>query len=367
MEKLLQQKDRLRLTPVHLSKLEPLIHSLRQALNHPKGNTVKYTQALRELPEISTHVKRLDLDAVTAGCREDIPEKERERILENLYNALQMLSPWRKGPFNLFDISIDTEWRSNLKWRRLEHHLSPLKNRRILDIGCSNGYYMFRMAQYDPWLVLGVDPQHTFYFQYLTLQKYLNLERVMFLPIPFDDLPVLDEYFDTIFCMGVLYHRKSPLDMLTTIREMMKKGGELVMENLIIEADHLQAKPAHHPTPSNPLKKESVRSPFNPSFDYHSYQSNEAMPLCLFPTDRYAKMRNVFFIPNVPAMTAWLERAGFTNIRCADISRTDPNEQRKTEWIKTESLTDFLDPGDPSKTVEGYPAPVRAIFIAEAK
>ncbi len=361
MEKLLEQKERLRFTTDNLSKLEPLISSLRNALDHPKGNTLKYTSALRELPKIHTDVKRLNLDAVAAGCRDDLPKEEREKTLEALYAALHKLSPWRKGPFELFDIPIDTEWRSNIKWQRLVPHLSPLKNRRILDIGCSNGYYMFRMAQHNPWMVLGVDPQHTFYFQYLALQKYLNLEQVMFLPIPFDDLPMMTGYFDTIFCMGVLYHRKSPLDMLTTIREMMKKGGELIMENLIIE-ENLPSSgkfKSDGSTSDESTHHESIAGP--------STTSHQATPLCLFPEDRYAKMRNVFFIPNVCAMTSWLRRTGFTNIRCVDISRTDTSEQRKTEWIKTESLTDFLDPDNPSKTVEGYPAPVRAIFIAEAK
>ncbi|MEY8213807.1 MAG: DUF1698 domain-containing protein, partial [Colwellia sp.] len=32
----------------------------------------------------------------------------------------------------------------------------------------------------------------------------------------------------------------------------------------------------------------------------------------------------------------------------------------------TQSLSDFLDPQDKNKTIEGYPAPQRAIFIANA-
>jgi tRNA (mo5U34)-methyltransferase len=49
-----------------------------------------------------------------------------------------------------------------------------------------------------------------------------------------------------------------------------------------------------------------------------------------------------------------------------DISTTSIEEQRSTEWMKFESLKDFLDPEDPSKTVEGHPAPIRAVFVAEA-
>jgi tRNA (mo5U34)-methyltransferase len=214
-----------------------------------------------------------------------------------------------------------------MKWERLIHHISNLQGRRILDIGSSNGYYMFKMSACNPLMVLGVEPQSTFYFQYLTLQKFLKQENVFCLPVPHDQLPKMDKYFDTVFCMGVLYHRKSPVQMLKDICDSMRSGGELVLENLII---------------------------------------NSKKNFCLFPKDRYAKMRNVFFIPDLLVMESWLLRAGFTNIRCVDITKTSFEEQRKTRWIQTETLKDFLDPNDFDKTVEGYPAPVRAIFIATA-
>ena len=135
-------------------------------------------------------------------------------------------------------------------------------------------------------------------------------------------------YFDTVFCMGILYHRISPVETLRQIRSMMAKGGELVVETLVMEGDEDTA---------------------------------------LFPQDRYAKMRNVFFIPTVPCLANWLSRAGFTNIRCLDTSPTTLAEQRKTDWVATESLADFLDPEDPEKTVEGYQAPVRSVLVAEVK
>ncbi|MBU1341037.1 MAG: tRNA 5-methoxyuridine(34)/uridine 5-oxyacetic acid(34) synthase CmoB, partial [Proteobacteria bacterium] len=257
------------------------------------------------------------------GDQSDLSRKE--SLL--LSKSLEQLCPWRKGPINLFGISIDSEWQSWMKWERLVPHLGNLKGRRILDIGSSNGYYMFKMAAHDPLMVLGVEPQDAFYFQYLALQKFLRLKTVFCLPVPHDKLPKMDKYFDTVFCMGVLYHRRSPIRMLKDICDSMTPGGELVLENLIIDSKQ---------------------------------------NMCLFPKDRYAKMRNVFFIPDLLVMESWLLRAGFTNIRCVDVTKTSFKEQRKTKWIQTESLKDFLDPDDPGKTVEGYPAPVRAIFIAQA-
>jgi len=82
------------------------------------------------------------------------------------------------------------------------------------------------------------------------------------------------------------------------------------------------------------------------------------------PPGRYAKMRNVWFLPSIAVMTLWLQRCGFTEIACVDVSSTSFEEQRSTEWMRFESLADFLDPNDRSKTAEGHPAPVRAIFTA---
>jgi tRNA (mo5U34)-methyltransferase len=309
--------------PPFKDNLNAALGKKRVLFETPKGNILKYATALKALPEVIPSSCDLASHAVGGGDAGDITLSQRA----DMESALYKMCPWRKGPFDLFGISIDTEWQSFIKWDRFIPHIAPLHRKRILDIGSSNGYYMFRMAAFEPSLVVGLEPQHTFYFQYLALQKYLKLPRVANLPFTFDEFPVAGHYFDTIFCMGVLYHRKSPLEMLKKIHDSLKKGGELVLENLII---------------------------------------NSTEDLCLFPEDRYAKMRNVFFIPSVKAMTSWLKRTGFNNIRCVDVSPTTPGEQRKTPWIQTESLDDFLDPADPQKTVEGYPAPVRAIFIANA-
>jgi tRNA (mo5U34)-methyltransferase len=84
------------------------------------------------------------------------------------------------------------------------------------------------------------------------------------------------------------------------------------------------------------------------------------------PEDRYAMMRNVWFLPSTETLLLWLRRAGFSKARVVDRARTTTDEQRQTEWMAFNSLSDFLEPGCPEKTVEGYPAPLRAVVIAEA-
>lgn len=302
---------------------QTVIKEKRLFLENAKGNFLKFKNILENISDHNPSRQDFKGRAITIGDKSDISEKE-QRILNT---QLEQLCPWRKGPYNIFGIDIDSEWQSWMKWERLESHIGNLKGRRILDIGSSNGYYMFKMAAGNPLMVLGVEPQSSFYFQYLAIQKFLQQENVFCLPVPHDQLPKMDRYFDTIFCMGVLYHRKSPIEMLKSIYDSMKPGGELILENLVI---------------------------------------NSKQNICLFPRNRYAKMRNIFFIPDLLVVESWLLRAGFTNIRCVDIEKTSVKEQRKTRWIHTETLSDFLDPDNSDKTIEGYPAPVRAIFIANA-
>jgi len=322
MEKLLLRNKELKIDNWY-SELESLITKQRAFLDNPKGNAFNFNEACRNLPGITPSIIDLNKKQIVIGKASDMDKSSLDKLRESLFK----LCPWRKGPFNLFGIDVDSEWQSWIKWNRFENHIGDVTGRKILDIGSSNGYYMFRLAANNPLIVLGIEPQHSFYYQYLALQKYLQLENVACLPVRFEQFPTMQNYFDMIFCMGILYHRKSPVEMLQAMHKLMKRGGILVLENLVLESE---------------------------------------TGLCLFPESRYAKMRNIFFIPDLKCMQSWLGRAGFSNIKCVDVSKTTIEEQRKTSWIQTETLIDFFDPQDHNKTIEGYPAPVRAIFTADA-
>ncbi len=320
MERFLEQHGECGTAPWY-DDLAAVVKERRRFLDNAKGNFLRFKTVVDAMPVLVP--KGIDLDGrcIRIGDAATLDADVQDQLLA----GLRGLCPWRKGPFEFFGIEVDAEWQSWMKWERLSPHLPPLAGRRILDIGSSNGYYMFKMATQNPAFVLGLEPQSSFYYQYQAVQKYLTQENVFCLPIPYHQLPAMDAVFDLVLCMGILYHRKSPVEMLSQIRDSLRPGGQIVVENLVIEGEN---------------------------------------NLCLFPHDRYAKMRNVFFIPDLAAMASWLDRAGFKAIRCVDVSTTCLAEQRKTDWIQTESLADFLDPNDSGKTVEGYPAPVRAIFLA---
>ncbi len=285
------------------------------------GEFKHWQKTLAALP--NTQSSHIDLaSTVSVGLRDEISDGEFKR-LENL---LKKLKPWRKGPYYLHGLHIDTEWRSDFKWQRLQDEISDLTDRYVLDIGCGSGYHLWRMRGAGAKFVVGIDPTQLFFMQFQAIQHFIKDYQVNLLPIGVEQLPKL-KAFDTVFAMGVLYHRRSPIDFLYQLKDQLVKGGELVLETLVVDGD-----------------KNTV----------------------LVPGERYAKMRNVWFLPSTEAMCAWLERCGFTDIKLINTDITALEEQRKTTWIDTESLQDFLDPNDHTKTIEGYPAPKRAIFIAKA-
>lgn len=289
--------------------------------HNKKGRELE--RVLEDLPRAVPSSIDADRDRIRIGGAGDLDKAQQDA----LFNTLCRLKPWRKGPFDVFGVDLDSEWNSAIKWNRLAEHLGPQRGKRILDIGASNGYYMFRMAAREPALIMGIEPHLNYYFQFLALSRYLPFGTLYNLPLKLEELPALNGCFDTVLCMGILYHRRSPLDTLLQIRERMVPGGQLVLETLVLEGEE---------------------------------------DVALFPAKRYAKMKNVFFIPTVACLGHWLRRTGFEDVRCVDISKTTIEEQRKTAWIGTQSLEDFLDPEDPTRTVEDYPAPVRAMVLATA-
>lgn len=290
--------------------------------NNLHGEYKHWQKTLDALPSVDIP-KNVNLSSkVEVGELGDLNQGEFKR-LENL---MKKFKPWRKGPYHIHGLHIDTEWRSDFKWDRLAEHISDLSGRYVLDIGCGSGYHLWRMRGAGAEFVVGVDPTQLFLMQFNAINHFIDDSQVNLLPLGIEQLPEL-QAFDTVFSMGVLYHRKSPIDFLYQLKSQLVKGGELVLETLIVDGDENTV---------------------------------------LVPGERYAKMRNVWFLPSEKAMCAWLERCGFKNVRVVNTDITALDEQRKTEWIDTESLQDFLDPEDNSKTIEGYPAPKRAIFIANS-
>lgn len=261
-------------------------------------------------------------DVIRVGSASALPCADRQA----LRNALRGLAPWRKGPFELFGTRIDAEWRSDHKWRRVRPHVD-LAGKRVLDVGCGNGYFGWRMLQAGARSVLGIDPSLLFVLQHAAVASHVEggSGRNLVLPLGLEDLarPLLASRtkFDAVFSMGVIYHRRDPQAHLMQLAGHTVEGGLLVLETLI--AGH-----------------------------------------AFVPEGRYARMRNVWCVPDIDTVDRWLTAAGFTPGTVVDITATTTDEQRATEWMPHQSLADALNPDDPTRTIEGHPAPTRAVILA---
>ncbi|HSD68247.1 MAG TPA: tRNA 5-methoxyuridine(34)/uridine 5-oxyacetic acid(34) synthase CmoB [Woeseiaceae bacterium] len=298
--------------------LQPVAARLREGVH---GQLAHWNELLLKLPRIETgrpvlHEPVVRVAAAAGDSR--TAAALREQFLE--------LSPWRKGPFHLCGVDIDSEWRSDLKWSRVAPAISPLEGRLVLDVGCGNGYYGLRMCGQGAAFVLGIDPTLLYLVQFRALQFYIRETAVQVLPLRLSELP-LQSAFDTAFSMGVLYHQRDPLQHLQELHAVLRPGGELVLETLILPGDEVRAST---------------------------------------PPDRYARMRNVWQLPTLPTLVNWLGESGFSDPRVADLSITSTDEQRPTDWMRFESLQQALDPENPELTVEGWPRPRRAVLVSRA-
>lgn len=300
-------------------QLAEAVHKHPQSLKH--GHLGQWQQALERLPNRASPCPfRISDGAVHIECSLAKDEQSRVRA------ALEELKPWRKGPYQFDTIFIDTEWRSDWKWDRLAASIQPLNGRAVLDVGCGNGYHLWRMHMAGAGCVLGIDPSLHYLMQFDAVQHFIREQSVQFLPLPMESLPPDMHAFDTVFSMGVLYHRRDPSIHLTQLRQALRERGELVLETLVIAGDEDDS---------------------------------------LITTERYANMRNVYELPTVSRLERWLNNCGFSHTRLVSVARTSRKEQRSTPWMTSHSLAEALDADNPELTVEGYPRPLRAIVVAQ--
>ncbi|MFD2302154.1 tRNA 5-methoxyuridine(34)/uridine 5-oxyacetic acid(34) synthase CmoB [Roseibacillus ishigakijimensis] len=289
----------------------------RQYSGEGHGDLPRWQAALAELAAFTGsgyEVRGEELHFLTGGRAEELKE------------VLMKLSPWRKGPFWFGEQFVDTEWRSDWKWQRVREGIAPLAGRRILDVGCGNGYHLWRMLGEGARLALGIDPSILFGCQFLAGRHFAGAKvPAAVLPLGIEEVPARLACFDTTFSMGVLYHRKSPVEHLEALRDTLRPEGELVLETLVVEGDESTV---------------------------------------LLPQGRYAQMRNVWFLPSAPLLARMMARVGLREIEVVDLTATTVEEQRSTEWMRFQSLPDFLDPEDSRRTREGYPGPLRATLRA---
>lgn len=285
------------------------------------GDHLRWQKLVASLPVITPSSRDFG-SCIEIGRSNDCNESSMLAIEK----ALRELIPWRKGPFRLFGIEIDSEWQSQLKWARLADYIAPLDGKTVLDVGSGNGYSTLRMIGAGAELVIGLEPHIPYYGQFSAIKHFIPDVPAFVLPITLEKMPLPLEEFDSVFSMGVIYHRRSPVDHLLQLSDCLKPGGQLIMESIVVDG----------------------------STGYS-----------LMPKERYARMGNVWFIPSTATLCEWLERCEFENVRVIDESATTLDEQRRTDWMPFDSLQEALQNNNAALTVEDYPAPKRAIILCE--
>ncbi len=281
----------------------------------------KYYEATQTIADIQSNFFDFSNAVIKVGRPDELSPDQQQNFL----HSLQTFCPWKKGPFELFGVTIDAEWRSDWKWERILPHISSLKNRKVADIGCHNGYFMLRMAAQQPELVIGFEPYTKHFWNFQLIQNIVKQKMLAFELLGVEHIHYYPQFFDTIFCLGILYHHTDPIGLLRKMREALAPKGEIIIDSQGIPGD---------------------------------------LPVALTPQKRYAQARGIWFLPTQSCLENWIGRAGFSNINCFFAEPLSVQEQRRTTWANIDSLSEFLHPDDPSLTVEGYPAPWRYYAIA---
>jgi tRNA (mo5U34)-methyltransferase len=299
--------------PLVAAKLPPATLEQLNSLRQQVPFLAELDQPLENC--FTTPFLRCDTAAVMIGQAQELNAEQHQR----LQTTLLQIRPWKKGPFAIFGHYIDAEWRSDWKWQRLQPHLH-LKDKIIADIGCHNGYYMDRMLADEPAAVIGFEPVAKHYKTFQFLQGMHPTPTLSFEPLGVEHIHLYEKIFDCIFCLGILYHHTDPITILRQMHRALAKEGELIVDCQGIPGE---------------------------------------APIALMPAKRYAGARAIWFLPTLKCLKTWLQRTNFKDIEVIYSQPLSTQEQRTTEWAPIKSLADYLDPADPQRTIEGYPAPWR--------
>jgi tRNA (mo5U34)-methyltransferase len=279
---------------------------------------------------------------------------------EVLLDLLHSLKPWKKGPLCLFGVEIQTEWRSDWKWNRIAEAVGDVSGCAVADLGSANGYFAFRLLQRqrdlalkDPSCVLCIDPNLKAWMEFQVLSRFAD-QHSKVLEFHLGDDSVLDALpaasFDVMLCLGVLYHTHDPIGMLRRIFRALRPGGTLVLD--------CQGLPEL--VDGGKWGQQGEEESNNKGSESGSGGGGGGEAVALVPRGRYANAKGIWFLPSVVALENWLRRTNFEDVSCFFSEALSREEQQgNPEWASVASLSEALDPKDPTKTIEGYPAPYR--------
>lgn len=311
--------------------------SSKQEINHIALNQQRLKFFEQQRPEVHerfrfilsllSHIGEQSLDVLGPEVKIGHKTKLKRTDLIDLQYCLRAFIPWKKGPYSFFGQRINSEWNSYLKWQKIKPFLGDIEGKTVADLGCHNGYFMFKMLALKPELVIGFDPVIKLFYNFQFMQSLIRTRRLVFEPLGIEHIKYFRGFFDRILCLGLLYHLKDPVSSLQEIHQSLRSGGKIIVDCQGIPGDGSYA---------------------------------------LFPAKKYAGASGVWFVPTKECVIHWMKRAQFKKIHCFYDETLQSHEQRASTWAPISSLKDYLNPKDLTKTIEGYPAP-RRFYIEGSK
>jgi tRNA (mo5U34)-methyltransferase len=212
-----------------------------------------------------------------------------------------------------------------IKWRQFAQSIpADLSGWTVLDVGCNAGFYSQEMKRRGAERVLGIDSDVRYLAQARLAADVARLD-IEFRQMSVYDLPSLDERFDLVLFMGVLYHLRHPLLALDILYEHAV-GQMLVFQSM------LRGSPDVKPVPRDS------------DFNERSLFADPSYPRMYFVEHRYAGDATNWWIPNRACAEAMLRSAGFEILespeeevficRRLDPGLREPLHGEELPWLK---------------------------------
>jgi tRNA (mo5U34)-methyltransferase len=179
-----------------------------------------------------------------------------------------------------------------IKYERFSNALpQDLTGKTVLDIGCNAGFYSLEMKRRGAERVLGIDSDDHYLAQARFAADVSELD-VEFRCMSVWEIGALNERFDLVIFMGVLYHLRHPLLALDLIHEHVARNL------LLFQSMQRGSREVAH---------------VDPDYDFHAELHFDApgYPKMHFVEHRYSHDETNWWVPNRACVEAMLRSAGF--------------------------------------------------------
>lgn len=221
-----------------------------------------------------------------------------------------------------------------VKWHRFAHAIpNDLTGKSVLDIGCNAGFYSLEMKKRGAGRVLAIDANEK-YLEQAKFAAEVEDADIEFRKLSVYELPQLQEQFDLVLFLGVLYHLRHPLLALDIIRQHVAKDI-LIVQSMVRGSNQVEPLTADYP------------------FEQTDIFQRPTFPCLYFIENSYSHDPTNWWIPNVACLEAMIRSAGFEVVAhpesevfvCRQIPFTNLQKAMADDFLVRKVLVDQCDAG----------------------